>query len=267
MSSHLLPLVCLGLACRADVAAFADRVTTADERRFAADYLALLVSQRVDSAYALLISELQNDAAREQLAAVAAILAEHPPDSTTLIGVHLQSPSGSRFVNLSWEYRSQGQWIATNVAARHSPPGSPRVAGFSAYPLNQSLRTLNAFTLRGRSAVHVTWLLGVVGMPLFCLAVATRLVTARGMPKRWIWALVALIGVSRFSLDWTTGHVAFQPLYLTLFAAAATNAGPAAPWILTFALPVGAAVGLARYRSWVTVRRKPDGTDVTTAAV
>lgn len=263
----MLTLTTLALACRADPVAFADRFTTPAERQFSLDYLALLESQRIDSAFALLIPELQSDTVRQQLVAVATILANHPLDSTSLIGVQLQSTAGTRFVNLSWEYPSHGQWIATNVAARYSPPTPARVAGFSAQLLVQSLRTLNRFTLQDRSVVHIVWLVAVIGMPLFCLTVAARVLTTRGMPKRWIWALVALVGVARFSLNWTTADVAVSPLYLTLFAAGATKAGPAAPWILSFALPLGAVLALVRYRRWIAIHQDTGAPDVVEAAV
>jgi hypothetical protein len=47
-----------------------------------------------------------------------------------------------------------------------------------------------------------------------------------------------------------TGEVGFSPINIQFAAAALTRAGPVAPWILTFGLPVGAIAALLRYRRW-----------------
>jgi hypothetical protein len=109
----------------------AERVTTPAERQFAADYLRLLQSQPIDSAYVLLVPELQTGEGRAQLVAVDALLAAHPPDSLILIGVQSKSTPGVRAVNLSLEYRSETRWFATNVAARYASHGPFRAGALS----------------------------------------------------------------------------------------------------------------------------------------
>jgi hypothetical protein len=261
--SCVVLLAWLLIGCRTDIEGFAERVTTPAERQFAADYLRVVQSQSIDSAYDLLVPELQTGEGRAQLVAVAALLAAHPPDSLILIGVQSNSTVGGvRTVNLSWEYRSGTRWFATNVAARY-PSHEPfraggAVYGFHVQPLDRSLRELNRFTLSNRSAAHCVWLVGVIALPIFCLGTALRLATARGLPKRWLWAVFALVGVSPLLLDWTTGHVTVRVLAVNLFAAGATKGGPAAPWILGVAFPLGAVLGLARYRRWRREARSAD---------
>jgi hypothetical protein len=112
--------------------------------------------------------------------------------------------------------------------------------------------------LTNRSAAHYAWLLGVIVLPIFCLGTALRLATATGLPKRWLWAAFALIGVSPVLLDWETGQVTVRALAVNLFAAGATKGGPASPWIPGIAFPLGAVLGLARYRRWRRDARSPD---------
>ncbi len=84
-------------------------MTTEEERRFAAEYLSLVRTGDVDSAVARLSEELRVENAPTELRQVAELLERYPPDSMTLIGVHVHTASDGRAVNLSWEYPSRGK--------------------------------------------------------------------------------------------------------------------------------------------------------------
>lgn len=132
--------------------------------------------------------------------------------------------------------------------------GHPTVVGVSAQPIPGRLEEINAFTLAGKSGLHYLWLILAGLMPVITLSAAVRLVTARGMPRRWPWAIVALIATPAFVLNWTTGQVTIGNNIFILFGAAFTRPGPAAPWSLTFAVPIGAAVAFLRFRAWRNAR-------------
>lgn len=69
------------------------------------------------------------------------------------------------------------------------------------------------------------------------------------MKRRWAWALLALVGAGTFAFNWTTGQGRLLLLNLLFFDAALTKTGPAAPWILQVAFPIGALLTLRRIRS------------------
>lgn len=262
MSRSLLVLAaCCALltACQPDLAAFAERHTRPEEREFARHYLSLIERRGVDSAFALVVPELQTPTTREQIEKASSFLAAHPVDAPQLIGVHINTMAGRRTVNLSWEYRSGEQWVLTNVAAQHQEAGSPRVVGFGVHPQERSMSELNRFTFRDRSPVHVIWLVAALLSPLVCIAAAIRIATATGMPKRWAWALASLVGLFTLSLNWTTGAVNVNIVSFTFLGAGITKAGSAAPWILTFSLPLPAILALQRYRSWRRAATAPVG--------
>src|SRR6266550_4531932 len=48
----------------------------------------------------------------------------------------------------------------------------------------------------------------------------------------------------------TTAKVGFSNGWFLLFGGAATSAGPAAPWIVAFALPIGAGIAYLKVRRW-----------------
>jgi hypothetical protein len=139
------------------------------------------------------------------------------------------------------------------------------VEGVSMRPIPASLETLTKFTLAGRDARYWLWLLATAVALVVSLATALHVVMSRGMPRRWLWALVALIGVGRFSLDWSTGNWTFSPLQFLLFSAAAMRPGPVAPWFISFALPFGAAFAEWKRQQWM--RRPPSVPDESPAPV
>jgi len=238
-----------GTACEQNIESFAQRHTTAAERVFALDYLGLLQRGEIDSAFAALAPELKSPEARQQLAQISSMFAVHPVSRPELVGVQVNKAPGWRTVNRTWEYQSGSQWVVTNVQARYGDAGVT-VSGVNAHRLDQSLQSGNAFTVRDKSPVHIVWLVIALLIPSLCVFSALRIATAKGMPKRKRWIIASLVGVGRFSLNWSTGAINVNPVYVVLFGAGATRGGPAAPWIITLSVPLGALLALRRYRDW-----------------
>ncbi len=219
----------------------------ADQRARA--YLSLFVRGEVDSAAARLVPELQSPAARAQLDEIAVVLRGRPIDSLQVIGVQVNSLPDMRHVNISYELGDARGWAVASVAVRES--GSDwAVEGVTAQTTAGSLKALNRFRLAGQPMGKYVWLLAMIVAAGASVAAAVAVARTRGMPKRWWWVVVALIGVVRFSLDWTTGQWELRPVQFMLLSAGFMKAGPVAPWILSFALPVGAAIALWRRRRW-----------------
>ena len=239
-------------ACATDLTSFANRYTTPAERAFPRLYLQLLADAHLDSALSLLAPELRTDTARSAMLKIATLLKDAHLDSMRLIGVNVSSfGAGNRDVNLTYEMPTStaGSWVTSNVATRRAGP-SVAVTGFSAYPIKGPLEILNRFTLSERSPAHYVWLALALLMPLVTITVAVYVARARGMPRRWLWVFASLIATPAFFINWTTGEVGFRSAWFLLFGGAATSAGPAAPWVVSFALPVGAGIAYLKVRRW-----------------
>ncbi len=140
------------------------------------------------------------------------------------------------------------------------------VIGFSAHRIPSLLEEINAFTLADKSGLHFLWLALAGLIPVMTLATAVRVVRAKGMPRPWLWAIAALIASPAFVLNWTTGQPSVANNLFVLFGGAFAQPGAAAPWSVTFALPIGTAVAYLRLRAWRTaqaaaraVLRRPGG--------
>jgi hypothetical protein len=212
-------------------------------------YLSLLVRGEVDSAAARLVPELQTPEARAQLALVAEELRDRNVDSLAVIGVQVNNLPDVRHVNIEYELGDARGWLITNVAVRET--GTQwAVEGVRAQQTTSSLKELNRFRLAGQSPARYLWILLMIVAAAVSVAAAVIVARTRGMPKRWWWVLVALVGVGQFALNWTTGQWEFRPIQFQLLAAGYTKSGPVAPWVLSFSLPIGAVVALWRRRRW-----------------
>lgn len=247
---HALCLTVIAIVLAGCSGSDIQRWVPADADARARAYLALFTQHRAAEAERRLLPALAGDEAHVQLARIDSLLAGRTLDSTHVIGANVFSSfGGPRHTNLSYEIRSRGEYILANVATVDTA-GTWFVEGISARPLSESLEEATAFSLSGRTPTHYVWLLLTVVCAACSLGTAVWLATQRAMPKRWRWVLLAAVGIGAFSMNWATGETAVRLLYFQLFSAGAVRRGPAAPWIITFALPIGALLSLRHYRSW-----------------
>lgn len=249
---RLILLIAAALAgCSPDLESFAQRIVDEDERAFSIAYLRGLQEGAVDSAYALLAPELQAPETRTQLEGAEEALQGVPLDSLELIGANVASGGGVRQVNLSYEGQAADRYVVMNVATRQDG-GDVRVVGFSARPNDESLFVQHAFRLSEKSLLHMAWLVLAMLSPVICVAAAVTVFRTTGMPKRWLWVVIALLAAPTFALNWTTGFYEARWLTMSILGAGMTRSSGAAPWVLVFGSPVGAALAVWRRKRWLT---------------
>lgn len=258
-------------ACVTDVNSVANRITTANERAFPRTYLRLLARARIDSAFSLLGPDLRTDSTRTVLAQVAMLLMAARLDSARLIGVQVWNNTrfggNSRDVSMSYEMPTTAPgWLTSGVATRHVG-SSISVIGITARLIPEPVETLNRFTLSGKSAIHYAWLTLALAVPLVTITVAVVVARARGMPRRWLWVFASLVASPVFIINWTTGKIGIQTVSFLFFGGAATSTGPGAPWLVSFAFPIGAAVAYLKLSQWRQATAPSPGSGGTAVAV
>lgn len=225
------------------------RFTPPDADAHSRAYLELLSRRQTDSAMARLIWEMQDPATRQQVVNVIGILDGEHFDSIRVIGANTWSTPQARRVNLTYELHSPNGWFEASVATFDSA-GDWRVYGLHATTLSQSLESMQWFTLRGKSLVQYGWLVATILCAMGSLATAIFIGTRKGMPRRWGWVAMALLGYGTFALNWSTGEWSYNLLAVQLLGAGYTRAGPYAPYFFAFSIPLGSAMALDRYRRW-----------------
>lgn len=224
------------------------RFVPAETEEFGRAYFDSVRFERIDYAVSKLSPALaQVPGVRDSLVSLAAHLPHGPLDSVHLIGASRFRSSSMDRSELSYEYHSANGWGAADIVIL-SESGLHFIHGMHTDTLPRALEVTNAFTLRDKSFGHYL----MMGMMIVCVVAAfgsavVALVTP--MKRRWAWALLALVGAGTFAFNWTTGQGRLMLLNLLLFDAAFAKAGPAAPWVLQIAFPVGALMTLQRVRS------------------
>lgn len=137
-------------------------------------------------------------------------------------------------------------------------PGNFRVARFYIEPLPAPLDEIHAFTLKGKGLVHYIFLVLVPLAFLVSVYAFIRCLLTPRLKRKWLWAIFIVIGFGAFKLNWTTGAVTHQLLFIQLLSAGAIRVMPG-PWLLSFAIPVGAI--------WFLLKRRLMLRDVQEAAV
>jgi hypothetical protein len=93
----------------------------------------------------------------------------------------------------------------------------------------------------------------VVGVLLAGLAFGSAICVAglylrsRGS-GRFLWALVALVGIVRWDLIWDTGQILSRPASFVVLTVAVGRNEALDSWMLSFSIPVGAMVAYQRWR-------------------
>lgn len=226
------------------------RFTPADADTRARAYLELFARGNIDSAVARLTPALRTASARTELEKVAELLSEARVGSAKVVGATTNTWPGRRRVNLTYElYLQPSGWLLANVTTLDSA-GTWVVEGVSARPLSRPIEEGARFSLSHKPMVNYLWLVITGLCALLSVGAAVFMATRRRMPKHWWWALASLVGVGGYSLNWATGQTGISLFKVQLFSAGALRMEPFAPWIVTFAFPLGAIVALSRYRDW-----------------
>jgi hypothetical protein len=107
------------------------------------------------------------------------------------------------------------------------------------YPLNS-----HGFLkhLRLTQAAVLFMAIGVAAFTLWAAFAVAR----TPMPRRWAWVVVALLGIGKLAINWTTGETSTHLLSLPLFGGSVGRNGLFGPWIVACSFPLGAILALRR---------------------
>jgi hypothetical protein len=196
---------------------------------------------------------LRTAVADARLQAQAALIPDQTPLRVKLARFQSVSAGATRRTSTTREYFYPDRILVVTTLISETPGQPPQVLGFNVQPFARTALAFGRFELAGKSSMQY-FLLGLAAaIPLLLVLALARLAQDRSTRWKWAWTLFILIGVTRISVNWTTGLLLFQPLAVVLLGAAVER-GPldVSPWIVTVSLPLGALVYLGR--AWFAVR-------------
>lgn len=182
------------------------------------------------------------------LAKMADLFPKGEPTSAKLVGANrFSTDKDGTTLNLTYEFQFGDRFLLTNVATK-TKEGVETIVGFRVQPLPLSLEAQNRFTLSNKTALQYAVLAAAVASALFTLYALVICVRTKLARRKWLWILFILFGFGKIMVNWTTGAWDFRILSFQLFSAAAF-ADYFGPWIISVALPIGAAVFLNRRKT------------------
>jgi hypothetical protein len=240
-------LACVILFCLAACSqkAWTDRLASAEEQRLAVETAQDFRDGAVDKLAQRTEPELKGELQRG-IAEVRPILERaRGPFAIETVNV-AQVNDGPVTKTFVLQAGSGSNWAVVEVVLRGAP-GSLQLAGFHASPASSDPSRLNDFSISQRGMLGYIWPISMVTSVALCLLAVVLIWRRRWLKRRWLWTLGSLLGFAGFGLNWSTGAWAVQILNVSLLGAGATKAGPFAPWILTFGVPVIAIIVIVRW--------------------
>lgn len=229
-----------------------EKLSTPADQALAKIYIADLQAGRLDDIEKRLDPSLKTAGVHETLARMTNLLPPGPPTSVKAVGAHkLISPAGTQ-TNTTLEYQWGDKWVLCNVAVLTSATAQT-IVGINVYPQKTSVEDQVRFSLTGKRPAQYLILVGAC--LAFCLTLVALIgcIRTKGLGRKWLWILFIVFGFGSLSTNWATGAVNFQPIYVSLFSAAAF-APLYGAWTITMSAPIGAAVFLFRRRKMRAAR-------------
>ncbi|MBV8813577.1 MAG: hypothetical protein JO271_03725 [Verrucomicrobia bacterium] len=200
-----------------------------------------------ESAEQSLLPELQNDKSLETLRRASEGARGLQIKQTELVDASYMIRSGpgngvTKEVHLMYQLQHPTGWSIITITVLQKN-GQEGVSSIDAKANPTSLADLNRFSFSGRTGVHYLYLLLAVAVPVFC--VFSIAICARSkVRKKWFWLFFMLFGFCSFKLNWTTGHTSVEPISIELLGASILRSGLYGPWVISWSLPIGAALFL-----------------------
>jgi hypothetical protein len=191
-----------------------------------------------------------------RLMALERLLPAGEPGGRRAIETHTSSAGGVRAISTIDEYAYGDRVALVETRQRRvDPHGDWQVQGFHIDVVTRAELAANDFTLHGKSIAQYGFLLAATVTPVAMLTAVAKCIATRGLTRKWLWCLVACVGVCGLQMNWRTGAVHFLPLTVQLLGVGFwRQSSVLSPWLVTTTIPLGA---VAILTGALTLRRVP----------
>lgn len=195
------------------------------------------------------------DALRSSFKLFANQFPSEKPKSIKVVGSQVSTASGVTQYALMYEYEFSGRWLLADIVLSQTG-GKRLITGLHFQPMARSLEQIHAFTFSGKSMRHGLFLLCAVLLPFFILGTAIASIRILKVRRKWLLVIPITIGIATFTLNWTTGEIAFSPFAFALLGSGWFK-GLYGPVQLQISVPLGA-IAFWLWYFFVGRKRKAD---------
>ena len=247
MARSVLVSLCLGLAS-CNQQQLIEKFTPPAEAAVAKSTLEDLRRDKLQTIESRLAPNLRNDpTVAATLHQLHGYFPAGEPRAIKAIGAFNNTFNGVKHVRLSYEMQFATGWVQASVSMVEDD-GKILIEGMRVNRTAQSLEQVNAFTTQGKGPAAWLMLALACVLPLFSLFAFVLCLRTPMQARKWLWAILTLVGVTTVRLNWTTGDFSVQFLSIQLLSASIMQS-LAGPWILGASFPLGAVIFLRRRRA------------------
>lgn len=221
-----------------------EKLIPKEANKFAKNYIEHLENGETEYCYNKLEEQYQNENAKVFLFQNYENLKDKDLISNRIVNLQKRTIYFENTVttyNLVYEYEySDNLWIYYTFQLLEKENDFV-VQTFNIQPYDQPLNKIHEFTFENKSFINYLWIFFTIIIPTFIL-VSLIFAIRTPLKRKWLWIIFILFGFVAFSLNWTTGEFGFQLINFKLLGVGFFKSGLIAPWIVSFAIPVGAIV-------------------------
>lgn len=221
-----------------------EKMAPKEESAFAKNYLESVRLKNFVEVTKHLGPELLTQDIEKKLTEVSGYFPPGEPIAIKLVGSNVFTSTKQWQANLTYQYQFNDGWAIANVLLVRENEKELVVKGLHVYRSALPLEELHKFSLQKKTVAHYSFLLFSVATLAFILYALILCIKTPINKRKWLWIVFVLVGVGGFSINWTTGETFTQLVSVHLLGIGARTAGPYAPWIVTFSIPLGALIFL-----------------------
>jgi hypothetical protein len=242
-------LLCLGTALLGLIGCNPEemikKAASEEDQQVATQCIDALREKRFDAIESTLAEGLKGPETRATLEGMANMLPAGNPDAVKLVGVNIKvEPSGARTSDITYQYTFGKQHFMVNCATT-TEESTRHIVALNVRQLEFSIDEQAGFSLKGKSPAQLALLCGGVLVLLITLAALVLCILDKTLQRKWLWIIFILVGFGQLSVNWNSGTWDSSLAHVMLFSASAVSRGYGG-WVISVALPVGAAVYLVR---------------------
>jgi hypothetical protein len=225
-----------------------------EDEIFARKYVDLLRQRAFDQIEPELDPRISRFDVSNTLASMAEMFPATEPNSIKVVAYNLRH-------SLTLEYEFPDKWILVDMSIKRMGDTST-ITEFRVTPIPDSLEHINRFSLVGKSSLQYMILGLALAAPIFTLYVLVLCLRTKSQTRKWLWAILIIVGVGKLGVNWTTGALTFTPLAVNApCGGATTTMGFYGPWVVTVNLPLGAILFLRKRNKRVAASEVPTRTE------
>lgn len=244
-----LIMACILVGCDQDT--LISEIAPKEDVEYAKQYVALIQKSDFAAVEAVMAPHLKTAQLRPTLALMASMLPPDPPISIEVVGAEGgRSTDGTSGTDLTLQYQFPKSWLLVQINIRRAA-GAVIVDGIYFTPLQSSYKELNAFTFNGKPVLSFAVLASSIAVPIFIVASLIGCLITPIPKRKWLWCILVFVSVGSIGLNWTTGAVDFNLIWVGVLNMGFTQLGVDGPYYFQSSVPIGAIVFWIRRRAWL----------------